>query len=197
MPIDYIKSIEGAERRTAINPVECRSEGDNQYFEGYGFLFNTPTQIGSFTEEIKPGAADDVLNDDIRGLFNHKEDYVLGRTKSGTMTIDLDEKGLRYKILFNPNDSDHVRLMEKIKRGDVSQSSFAFRVKHESWEKREGKDHRVITKFSQLIDLSPVTYAAYEDTSVAMRSLNSGAESAKRDLAEMDLDSMRRDFPKK
>jgi len=194
MAKDYIENIEDAERRAVTHAVEYREEGEEKYFEGYGVLFNTPTDMGYFTEEVAPGAEIEVMQDDVRGLMNHGEDKVLGRTKSGTMTMTVDERGIKYKILYNPNDPDHVSAREKVKRGDISQSSFAFRVKDDKWEKRNGKEHRTILKFKRLIDMSLVTYAAYESTTVAMRSANRKSDDYKKDLAEMDKDSMKLDL---
>ena len=186
---DYIENIDGAERRTVTHAVELREEGDDKFFEGHAFVIGEVADLGGFTEEIARGAADEVMSDDVRGLFNHDEDYVLGRTKSGTMQLVNDERGLRYKIKFNPSDPDHVRVMEKVKRGDVSQSSFAFAVKDDKWEARNGKDHRTILKLRRLIDVSPVTYPAYQNTSVAIRSL-SQIDNYKQDLAQMDREIM-------
>lgn len=191
MDKDYVENIE---RRAITHTVEYREEGEEKYFVGYGVLFNTPTDMGYFTEEVAPGAESEVMQDDVRGLMNHSEDKVLGRTKSGTMTMSVDSRGIEYKILYNPNDPDHVSAREKVKRGDISQSSFAFRVKDDKWEKRNGKEHRTITKFKRLIDMSLVTYAAYEDTSVAMRSANRKSDDYKKDLAEMDRESMKLDL---
>ena len=191
---DYIEGIEGGERRTADSDVEFREEGEQQYIEGYGIVYNSTTDIGPFTEEVKPGAADHLLKSDVRGLFNHEVNTVLGRTKSGTMELIGDEKGIRYRIKYNPNDPDHVRVREKIKRGDISQSSFGFTVKNDEWTVNNNKQHRSITKFKELVDFSPVTFAAYKNTTVAMRSLNKINADYKKDLAEMDLESMRRDF---
>lgn len=171
MKKDYINNIEGAERRFLTQPVELRSEGDEQYFEGMAAVYDSPTDLGYFSEEIRSGAFKNVMGNDVRGLFNHDSDVLLGRTASGTMVITETENGLHYKIRYNPNDPDHVRVMEKIKRGDVSQSSFAFTIKDEEWATREGKDHRVITEVHTLYDVSPVTYPAYADTTVAARSL--------------------------
>ena len=196
MQTDYIKNIDEAERRMIDEPLELREEGEKRYFEGYAFKFGALADLGSFTEEIAPGAADEVMNDDVRGLFNHEPNLVLGRTKSGTMRMSLDPIGLKYTIDFNPNDTDHTNLMEKVKRGDVSQSSFAFRVKDDKWETRNGKDHRTITKFERLIDVSPVTYAAYQDATVAARSL-SKINNNKKDLAEMDLQIMKQELNSK
>jgi len=167
---DYIKNIQNAERRYFSEVVSCREENDKQYFEGYAAKFNTRTSLGWMTEEIAVGAFDTVMSDDTRGLFNHDPDVVLGRTASGTMRLSIDGTGLKYEIDYNPNDPDHVRVMQKVKRGDVNQSSFAFSIADEKWEKKDGKDHRVITRLSKLYDVAPVTYPAYQDTTVAARS---------------------------
>ena len=170
-PHDYIETIEGAERRIYAMPMEVREEGEQRYFEGDAVVFNSVTDLGWFSEEILPGAFDDVLNDDVRGLFNHDPDVILGRSKSGTMTLEVNDKTVRYKIKYNPNDPDHVRVMEKVKRGDVSQSSFAFSIRDAVWETRDGKEHRKITKLARWFDVAPVTYPAYHNTTVAARSL--------------------------
>jgi uncharacterized protein len=171
--VDYIETIEGAERRFYSSQVEIRKEGDAEYFEGVAVPIGEITDLGYFTEEVARGAFDDVLNDDVRGLFNHDANYVLGRNKSGTMKLTVDNKSARYSILYNPADPDHIRVMEKVKRGDVSQSSYAFSIKDAVWETRNGKDHRVIQKFSRWYDVSAVTYPANPNTSVAKRSLES------------------------
>lgn len=171
---DYIKNIENAERRFFSETMEVRSEGEDQYFEGYAAKFNKRTQLWSnFYEEIATGAFDSVKNDDVRGLFNHDPNQVLGRTASGTMTVTVDETGAYYRIKYNPNDPDHVRVMEKVKRGDVSQSSFAFSIKEDSYERNAttGDTVRTIKKLSRWYDVAPVTYPAYADTSVAARGL--------------------------
>jgi uncharacterized protein len=193
MQTDYIKDIDEAERRIISEPVELREEGEDKFIEGYAFVFGAQADLGGFTEEIAVGAADEVMNDDVRGLLNHEPNIVLGRTKSGTMTLALDARGLKYKIKYNPNDPDHVSAREKILRGDISQSSFAFRIKDDKWEVRNGKDHRTLLKFQRLIDVSPVTYAAYPDATVAARS-HSKINDYRKDLAEMDQQIMRQDL---
>jgi len=197
MKSDYIEKIDGVERRYVTGKVELRAEGDKQYFTGYSAKFGEIADLGWFTEEIMPGAFDDVMNDDVRALFNHEVEYVLGRRSAGTLDLTVDDIGQRYDALYNPNDPDHVRVMEKVKRGDVNESSFAFDVKDAKWSTRNGKDHRQIMKFSRQYDVAPVTYPAYPNTTVAARSLEKAKESTgdyKKDLAEMDLDSMRRDL---
>lgn len=193
MEKDYVKNIPSAERRMFEQTVELRADGDAQYFEGVGIVFNTVTDLGYFSEEIKSGALDDVMDNDVRGLFNHDSNVVLGRSKSGTMKLSVNSKDARYKIKYNPNDPDHVRVMEKISRGDVSGSSFAFTVKDASWETRNGKDHRIIEKLETWFDVGPVTYPAYTDTTVAKRSLDSiKAESEERQKKENESAAKRR-----
>lgn len=191
---DYIENIDGAERRTIDAQLEFRKDDDGEFFEGVAATFDSTTDLGRFTESIDKRAFDEVMDSDVRGLFNHDPDIVLGRTKSGTMKVIVTDKEVRYKIKYNPNDPDHVRVMEKVKRGDVSQSSFAFIAKEDKWDVRNGKDHRHVTKLKKWADVSPVTYAAYQNTNVAARSLDKINDDHKKDLAEMEIETMKRDL---
>lgn len=163
------------ERRFTDREVRLETrEGDMPpKIVGYGAVFNSRSEdLGGFTEIIAPGAFDSVLDDDVRGLFNHDENIVLGRTVSGTMNLSVDETGLRYEII--PPDTQLVRdmVISPMKRGDVSQSSFGFFVEDDEWkEESVGVITRTITKVGRLLDVSPVTYPAYPDTKVAMRKL--------------------------
>lgn len=196
MKQDYIRQIDNGERRTFSHPVELRESNNEKFFEGYAAMFNSVADLGWFTEELAPGAFDGVMNDDVRGLFNHDPDVVLGRTKAGTMQVMKDERGMKYKIKYNAADPDHVRVMEKIKRGDVSQSSFAFAIADETWERRNGKEHRIIKRLEKWFDVAPVTYPAYSDTTVAARSFqqvnkqHQPDHSAELDRMKMDMDLM-------
>ena len=103
---DYIEKLDGAERRFFEAPVtvETRGEGDakENVIEGYAFKFNKVTTIGGwFREEILPGAADDVLNGDIRCLFNHNPSLILARSVEGkgTLSLSIDEVGLKYSYV--------------------------------------------------------------------------------------------------
>lgn len=137
---------------------------------GYAAKFNKETQIMGFREKIAPGAFDDVLDQDVRALFNHDPNHVLARTKSGTLELEVDDTGLKYEF-FPPDTTAGKDLVESIARGDIDQSSFGFIVKTDTWTRNnDGTDVRTIKKVGQLLDISPVTYAAYEDTAVALRS---------------------------
>lgn len=176
MKKDYIKDIEGAERRF-INPnIETRKEGDEEVIEGVAAVVGVTTDLGWFEERIEKGAFDDVLSDDVRALFNHDPNFVLARSikGKGTLKIFTDKEGnLRYS--FPVANRSYARdLHDAIKSGDISQSSFAFRIKEEKWEWADNengrkKDLRTIVKFEKLYDVAPVTYPAYADTSVAAR----------------------------
>lgn len=177
---DYIEDINPqAERRYYVAPVEARlnetsNDSDKMYeIEGMAARVNSRTNLGWFDEVIEPGAFDDVLNDDVRCLFNHNPDLILARTTSGTLNLSLDTNGnLMYKYK-TPNRSYAIDLQDAILKGDVSQCSFAFIIKEASWEyaQENGKnDLRKIIKIDSLLDVSPVTYPAYADTKVAARS---------------------------
>ncbi|WP_220458146.1 HK97 family phage prohead protease [Vibrio diabolicus] len=141
--------------------VEKREDGEGPRIVGYAAKFNTRSNnLGGFVEVIAPGAFDDVLDDDVRALFNHDRNFVLGRTKAGTLTLTVDEVGLRYEI--TPPDTQTVRdmVIEPMDRGDVSQSSFAFRLPSDGYRWDEDDDGvyvRTITRVSKLLDVSPVT----------------------------------------
>lgn len=161
------------ERRVTTHAVELRAEGDGERrLVGYGAVFNTRSEnLGGFTEIIQPGAFDDVLSDDVRALFNHDSNYILGRNGT-TLSLSIDPVGLRYEIL--PPDTQLIRdmVLSPVERGDVTQSSFGFMVDVDKWdEDDEGRLTRTIVKVKRLIDVSPVTFPAYPDTQVAMRSL--------------------------
>lgn len=190
---DYIENIENAERRFFVAPVTIEKREDEadgpSVIEGYAANFNSRTKIGSwFEEEILPGAFDDVLNDDVRCLFNHNPDYVLARSVDGqgTLTLSVDEKGLKYRY-ETPNVSYANDLAENIKLGNVSQSSFAFRAKEVIWrEVSDDLDLRQIVKVERLYDVAPVTYPAYQDTSVASRSLDSYKDERSKSLGDTE-----------
>ena len=140
---------------------------------GHAAVFGEATDIGGwFMEQIEPGAFKaSIKKDDVRALFNHNPDFVLGRNTAGTLTMSEDKDGL--KVSIDPPDTQVARdLAVSIERGDINQMSFAFRVMEEEWimaEKPKDLDLRKIKKV-QLYDVSPVTFPAYEGTDIAVRS---------------------------
>ena len=138
---------------------------------GYAARFDSPTDIARlFTEVVRKGAFRAAIGrDDVRALFNHNPDQVLGRTRSGTLTLTEDEHGLRYDVIL-PNTQWAKDLRTSIQRRDVDQSSFAFRADQELWIQGPKPLRELLAV--ELFDLSPVTYPAYEDTTVSARGVN-------------------------
>lgn len=155
------------------NNSEMRAAGDEKpQISGYAAVFNQETKIGSyFTEIIKPGAFTRALQEkqDVRALINHDSNLVLGRTKSKTLRLVEDDKGLRYEI-DPPNTTIANDLRESIIRGDIDQSSFAFVAVKQVWREEGEQLIREIVDVD-LYDVSAVTYPAYDATSVSARSL--------------------------
>jgi len=159
------------ERRTLHSEfrVEQREDG-KKLIRGHAAVFNE-TDLGWFRERIAPGAfSESIGKDDVRALFNHDENFILGRNKAGTLTMREDEQGLYVEI--DPPDTQVARdLVTSIERGDISQMSFGFQTIKDSWETEENaaKDLRTLEKV-KLWDVSPVTFPAYQETDVAVRS---------------------------
>jgi len=159
------------ERRTFDISLK-REDGEAKKMTGHAAIFNEETRIGSwFREKIAPGAfSESVQKDDIRALFNHDANFVLGRNRAGTLTLKEDDKGLAIEI--DPPDTSFARdLAISMERGDISQMSFAFQVLGDEWEggETDNLDLRTITKV-KLYDVSPVTFPAYDGTDIALHS---------------------------
>jgi HK97 family phage prohead protease len=147
---------------------ELREEESGNVLEGYAAVFDTlSSPLGwGFREKIAMGAFDNVLNNDVRALFNHDANIVLGRTVSQTLSLSVDSKGLKYRINL-PDTNTAKDLMKLIKRGDVTQNSFAFTIEDQEWiEDDEKREIRIIKKFKRLYDISPVTYPAYPEATI-------------------------------
>lgn len=157
--------------------LELRGEEESRHIEGYGSVFNSRSvDLGGFQEIIAPGAFDGVIErSDVKALLDHNPSRgILARSRNGqgSLQLTVDERGLKYSF-----DAPHTNLgdevVEGLKRGDYSQSSFAFTVEDESWTKEEdGTYLRTINKIGGLYDVSIVANPAYTDTSVALRSLD-------------------------
>ena len=141
--------------------------------EGYPAMFDKYSEdLGGFVERIAPGAFKKSLKNgaDVRALWNHDQNFVLGRTKSGTVKLREDDKGL-YMINRPPNTQWARDLMVSIGRKDVTQMSFGFWVVDEEWKERKDKPPVRTLNEVELIDVSVVTFPAYPDTKVALRSM--------------------------
>jgi uncharacterized protein len=156
----------------------------NPQLTGYAALFNTVTDLGSFREQIAPAAFDRALREkhDVRFLMNHDPSLVLGRSKSGTLALSRDTKGLKFAC-DAPTTQLGRDVHTLVERGDLDQMSFGFIVTDESHScDADGRCLRTI-KDVDLKDISVVTYPAYEGTSCEARSIAefaAGLRTAKR-----------------
>jgi uncharacterized protein len=146
-------------------------DGRAPVITGYAAKFNQWTELyPGFFERIAPGAFNaSIRKDDVRALINHDPSLILGRNKAQTLKLKEDEVGLNYEII--PPDTSAARdLMISIKRGDVTQSSFGFRILKRTMEIDEKKNEmRRTVQEAMLLDVSPVTYPAYPSTEVHVR----------------------------
>ena len=166
------------ERRT-ITLKELRvvdsisDESTEPAIDGYASVFDSwSEELGGnqpFRERVVKGAFEETIqNDDIRALFNHDPNYVLGRNKAGTLTLEEDDKGLHVRI--TPPDTQWAKdLLVSIKRGDITQMSFGFTVILDRWNYEDNTDVRELLKV-KLYDVSPVTFPAYTQTECGIRS---------------------------
>ena len=151
--------------------LEIREEGKPEMITGHAAVFNTIGDGGWFREKVAPGAfLNSIQGDDIRALFNHDPNFVLGRNKAGTLQLREDEKGLYIEIL--PPDTQLARdLRVSIGRGDITQMSFGFEIIKESRQVGEGKEPSLFTlEEVRLWDVSPVTFPFYKETDVSVHS---------------------------
>ena len=162
------------ERRN-FNQIETKQE--SREVSGYAVVFDSlSNDLGGFNEIITRNALDGVIEkSDVFCLLNHdKSKGVLARSNKGTgsLTLEIDSKGLKYRFEA-PKTALGDELLEGLRRGDISASSFAFTVGSDSWEKREdGSYLRKINSIKELFDVSPVWQPAYSDTSVDTRGLD-------------------------
>ena len=149
-----------------------KREGKQPLIIGHAAVYDSLSEnLGGFREKIQSGAFDKVLDNDVRSLFNHDSNLILGRTRSKTLELSTDERGLMSKT-DPPKTTYAIDLAESILRGDVSQMSFGFTVKEDRWDEDEdGRIIRTILEVDRLYDISAVTFPAYPDTDVAMRGL--------------------------
>ena len=178
------------------NIGEIRANVESRNVDGYALVFNSLSEnLGGFREQIIPEAVDGVIErSDIMATLNHDASRgILARSRygSGTLSLEADEKGLRYSF-DAPNTSLGDECLEYLRRGDITQSSFAFTVKEDSWEKQsDGTYIRTIKAFDRLWDVSPVFTPAYSETSVSCRSFEDFKAEEERKEAEAKAEQER------
>lgn len=165
--------MENLEIRNTLGKVLRGADEESRSVEGYALLFNQGADNLDFEEIIAEGALDGVIaKSDVFALLNHsKQRGILARSLNGegSLTLIVDKKGLKYQF-ESPKTAIGDELLENLRRGEINQSSFAFTVEKDKWEKKgDGTWRRTILQFDRLYDVSPVYNAAYSQTSVYMR----------------------------
>lgn len=155
----------------AGKPVEIRMDGDAIRVSGYAAVFNEEADIGGmFREVIAPGAFTDAIGrDDVVFLINHAG-LPMARTRSGTLTLREDSRGLYIETELDPEDPDVRAIVPKMKRGDLDKMSFAFFPEVQEWDDSGDVPVRTIRQV-ELSDVSIVTSPAYAGTDIGLRSL--------------------------
>lgn len=152
-------------------PAEVRAKADGITVEGYAAVFNEIADIGGmFREVIAPGAFTEAIGrDDVVFLINH-DGLPLARTRSGTLELSEDKRGLKMRTVLDPDDPDVKSIAGKMKRGDLDKMSFAFLPEVQEWDDSGDVPLRTIKK-AALYDVSIVTTPAYDGTEIGLRSL--------------------------
>jgi uncharacterized protein len=132
---------------------------------GYAALYGVLSEdLGGYREKLAPGAFADVVNSDVRALLNHDKNEILGRTKSGTLRLHDEERGLRFELDL-PDSPLGNNVREAVRRGDLDGASFRFEVGEEDW----AGEVRTIKTVKALHDASLATYPAYPEASIELR----------------------------
>lgn len=157
-----------------LKEIRINESDGGTCIEGHAAVFDSWSEtlggIFPFKEKVRKGAfTESICRDDIRALFNHDPNYVLGRNRAGTLELVEDDVGLRVRI--TPPDTSWARdITTSIRRGDISQMSIGFVVEDDEWSSKDGIDTRELKKV-RLFDVSPVTFPAYTATDVGVRAM--------------------------
>lgn len=186
------------ELRTITRGLQCRTQGSEKVIEGYAAVFYNPADMDNTQfrlwdqtyERVMPGAFDEALKrpDDVRCLFNHNADFVLGRNVSKTLTLSVDAVGLKFACRL-PDDEQGRSVAGKIDRGDITGCSFSFLAESVTWREEGDVTFRELTGV-RLFDVGPVTFPAYSgtDVSLAKRSFETRAPCQRQSLADIERD---------
>ena len=156
--------------KTKFTITRAESDETDHVIEGYFALYEQETELFPNTYEIiSRGAFDNTIKNDVRALWNHNTQYVLGRSKNGSLQLRADDKGL-FGTIKLPKTQYAEDLYELVKRGDIDQCSFGFNILDETVEELSNGGYRWRMKNVDLHEISVVTFPAYENTTVHARS---------------------------
>ena len=187
------KNNKELERRSYSFEVRAEETEQGNIITGRPIVYNSRTDLGWYDEIIEPGALNNTDLTDVRFLVNHDTSKIpLARSRNNngnsTMQLSVDNDGMSIRVtLDTENNSEARALYSAVKRGDISGMSFMFAIRDEEWDDLDS-DHpiRHIKDISTVVEVSAVTFPAYESTEINARS------KAALDNARSTLDSVRR-----
>lgn len=161
-------------RYMQMQDVTTRSDENGDLFlEGLFVVYDSVYDVyPGATESIARGAFSESVNGDVRALYNHNTDIVLGRTSAGTLELRDTDKGLWGKIKINPKDTDAMNAYARVQRGDLTGCSFGFDIPKDGEEITQNEDgtvHFTIKRVDPLWEVSPCVFPAYEATHISAR----------------------------
>lgn len=165
------------EQRSYNFEVRAEESDQGNIITGRPIVYNSRTDLGWFDEIIEPGALNNTDLTDVRFLVNHDTSKIpLARsrknTANSTMQLTTDNDGLGIRVtLDTENNSEARALYSAVQRGDISGMSFMFGIRDEEWEDLDS-DHPIhhIRDISTVVEVSAVTFPAYESTEINARS---------------------------
>ena len=175
------------ERRVIdVGKFQTREENGKRFLDGYFAVFDQPYEVcPGWIETVAPGAFSRTLREgkDVKVLWNHNTDLVLGSTENRTAHLSEDDVGLHGPVEINEEDQDAKNAIARVARGDVRGCSFGFEIRgmEESWD--ENGTYRTRLTDVELFEVSPCTFPAYAQTSITARAKET-LEDAKKKLAE-------------
>ena len=182
-------------RTITVEGFEVREDDDGHItVAGHAAIFDQPSvDLGGFIERVARGAFSKSLGGDVRALFNHDPSQILGRTKSRTLRVSEDQRGLAVEIDM-PDTVIGQTVVSAIRRGDISEMSFGFRTIEDEWTHFHDDPNKLserLLKEVELRDVSPVTFPAYPQTDIALRSLDASNAELESQSARPNLLAMR------
>lgn len=174
-------------RYISFDAVEIRADEEaGESVEGYVNEFGKLSEdLGGFREQTDPAVFDRSLKEnDVVALWQHDQRDPLGRMSNGLLELAADKRGLRFRI---PAAAFSARQLEKLKDGTVRNMSFGFTTREDKWEKKNEENIRTLLDVD-LMEVSPVTFPAYRDSSAAVRSMEAWEAEQEPDPVPFDLD---------
>lgn len=192
------------EKRAFCFEIRAEESERGSVITGRPIVYNSRTNLGLFDEVIRGGALDNTDLTDVRFLVNHDTSRIpLARSRrnngNSTMTLERDGEGMGIRVLLDTENNAEARsLYSAVKRGDISGMSFMFAVRGDEWEGLDTEHPvRYITDISTVVEVSAVTFPAYEATEINARSFiaetlesaRKAVETAREQRASAELES--------